>query len=50
MKTITIRLFDVESEMLVEVQKRNNDFKGLGVLRSRLICEEYAKLIGSFRK
>ena len=50
MKTITIRLSDVEAARLVEVQKRNKDFKVLGGLLSRQICEEYTKLIGSARK
>jgi hypothetical protein len=34
-KTITIRLPDVEAAMLVEVQKRNRDFRDLA---------EYSKL------
>jgi hypothetical protein len=32
MKIITIRLPDVEAAMLVEVQKRNKDFRDLQVL------------------
>ena len=49
MKTITIRLPDVEAAMLVEVQKRNKDFKDLGGLFLRQICEEYIKVIGNAR-
>ena len=41
MKTITIRLPDVEAAMLVEVQKRNKDYINLQVLIVRQIREEY---------
>ena len=43
MKTITIRLPDVEAAMLVEVQKVNKAYINLqGLLRSQ-IQQEYAK-------
>ena len=41
MKTITIRLPDVEAAMLVEVQKRNKVFKDLEKLLVGLIRKEY---------
>jgi len=40
-KTITIRLPDVEAAMLVEVQKRNKVFKDLEKLLLGLIRKEY---------
>jgi len=40
-KTITIRLPDVEAAMLVEVQKRNKVFKDLEKLLVGLIRKEY---------
>ena len=43
MKTITIRLPDVETAMLVEVQKRNKAFKDLQQLMIQQIHQEYAK-------
>ena len=43
MKTITIRLPDVEAAMLVEVQKRNKAFKDLQQLLIQHIHQEYAK-------
>ena len=44
MKTITIRLPDVEAAMLVEVQKRNKAFREINALLVRLIAEAYADL------
>ena len=43
MKTITIRLPDVEAAMLVEVQKRNKAFKDLQQLLIQHIHQECAK-------
>ena len=43
MKTIIIRLPDVEAAMLVEVQKRNKDFRDLQVVLIQQIQQEYAK-------
>ena len=43
MKTITIRLPDVEAAMLVEVQKGNKSFKDLQQLLTQHIHQEYAK-------
>jgi len=43
-KTITIRLPDVEAAMLAEVQKRNNRFKDIQTLFSNLIREKYCSL------
>ena len=43
MKTITIRLPDVEAAMLVEVQKRNKAFKDLQGLLIQQIREEYER-------
>ena len=43
MKTITIRLPDVEVAMLVEVQKGNKSFKDLQQLLIQRIHREYAK-------
>ena len=40
-KTITIRLPDVEAAMLVEVQKRNKAFNGLQQLFIQQIRQEY---------
>jgi hypothetical protein len=45
MKTITIRLPDVEAAMLVEVQKRNKAFRDLQGLLVRIINEEYARRV-----
>lgn len=41
MKTITIRLSDVEAVMLVEVQKRNKQYKDLQELLIQQIHKEY---------
>jgi len=46
MKTITIRLPDVEAAMLVEVQKRNKAFKDLRQLLIQQILQEYKSLMG----
>jgi hypothetical protein len=43
MKTITIRLPDVEAAMLVEVQKVNRAYRDLQVLLASQIQQEYAK-------
>jgi hypothetical protein len=43
MKTITIRLPDVEAAMLVEVQKVNKAYKDLQSLLINQIQQEYAK-------
>ena len=43
MKTITIRLPDVETAMLVEVQKVNKAYRDLQGLLVSQIQEEYAK-------
>jgi len=45
-KTITIRLSDVEAAMLVEVQKKNRDFRNIQTLLANLISSEYAALLG----
>lgn len=44
MKTITIRLPEVEAGMLVEVQKRNKAFRDISGFVSSRVCEEYSKL------
>ena len=41
MKTIAIRLPDVEAAMLVEVQKKNRRFKDIQTLLRQLIQEAY---------
>ena len=46
MKTITICLPDVEAAMLVEVQKRNKEFKDLQQLLIQQIRQEYQKISG----
>ena len=46
MKTITIRLPDVEAAMLVEVQKRNKAYKDLQQLLIQQIRQEYQKTSG----
>ena len=46
MKTITIRLPDVEAAMLVEVQKRNKAFKNMQQLLIQQILQEYQILMG----
>jgi len=43
-KTITIRLPDVEAAMLVEVQKRNKLLKDIQVFLLDNIRREYAKI------
>jgi hypothetical protein len=43
MKTITIRLPDVEAAMLAEIQKSNKEFRGVDVLLLSLIKKEYEK-------
>ena len=43
MKTITIRLPDVEAAMLVEVQKSNRAYRDLQGLLLSQIQQEYAK-------
>ena len=50
MKTITIRLPDVEAAMLVEVQKGNKAFKDLQQLLIQQIRQEYQKTSGSGRR
>ena len=49
MKTITIRLPDVEAAMLTEVQKGNKVFKDLQQLLIQQIRQEYQKTSGSGR-
>ena len=44
MKSITIRLPDVEAAMLVEVQKKNNAFKDLQQLMIQQIRQVYRKV------
>ena len=46
MKTITIRLPEVEVAMLVELQKRNKAFKDLQQLLIQQIRHEYQKTSG----
>ena len=46
MKTLAIRLPDVEAAMLVEVQKRNKPFKDLQQLVIQQIRQEYQKIQG----
>ena len=46
MKTITIRMPDVEAAMLVEVQKGNKAFKDLQQLLFQQIRQEYQKTSG----
>jgi len=43
MKTITIRLPDVEAAMLLEVMKRNKDFRDLQGLVLEQIRQQYRK-------
>ena len=43
MKTITIRLPDVEASMLAEIQKSNKEFRRVDVLLLSLIKKEYEK-------
>ena len=44
MKTITIRLPDVEAAMLIEVQKVNKAYRDIQGLLVSQIQEEYAKI------
>ena len=44
MKSIPIRLPDVEAEMLVEVQKKNKAFKDLQQLMIQQIRQAYRKV------
>ena len=46
MKTITIRLPDVEAAMLVEVQKKNKDFRDIQKLLANLISSQYSAILG----
>ena len=46
MKTLTLRIPDVEAAMLVEVQKRNKSFRDLQGLLLSLIRKEYEKKNG----
>ena len=43
MKTVTIRLPDVEAAMLLEVQKTNGAYRDLQVLLLNQIRQEYGK-------
>ena len=43
MKTIAIRLPDVEAAMLVEIQKRNKQFRGFQQMLCQQIKQEYFK-------
>jgi hypothetical protein len=43
MKTLTLRIPDVEAAMLVEVQKTNKAFRDLQALLLGLIRQEYQK-------
>jgi hypothetical protein len=47
MKTITIRLSDVEAAMLVEVQKKKKDYRDLSKLLGQKISDEYRVVAGS---
>ena len=44
MKSITIRLPDLEAAMLVEVQKKNKAFKDMQQLLIQQIRQEYRKV------
>jgi hypothetical protein len=46
-KTLTLRIPDVEAAMLVEVQKSNKSFRDLKGLLLGLIRQEYQKPSGS---
>ena len=46
MKTLTIRIPDVEAAMLLEVQKTNKSFRDLQGLLLGLIREEYGNKSG----
>ena len=43
MKTLTLRIPDVEAAMLLEVQKSNKSFRDLQALLLGLIRQEYGK-------
>jgi len=43
MKTIIIRLPDVEAAMLAEIQKSNKEFRRVDVLLLSLVKKEYEK-------
>lgn len=45
MKTITIRLPDVEAAMLAEVQKKNKEFRDLQRLFLQKVRNEYQAII-----
>ena len=47
MKTLTLRIPDVEAAMLVEVQKSSKSFRDLQGLLLGLIRQEYQKLLGN---
>ena len=47
MKTLTIRIPDVEAAMLLEVQKSDKSFRDLQGMLLGLIRQEYQKLSGS---
>ena len=44
MKTVTIRLPEVEAAMLLELQKKNKKYRDLGVLVAGLISADFSKL------
>ena len=44
MKTITIRLLDVEAAMLDELKKTKKDFRDLELLISKLIVNSYGSI------
>jgi len=46
MKTITIRLPDVEAATLLEVQKRNKEFRNRSALLARVIQKEFGRSQG----
>jgi hypothetical protein len=46
-KTLTLRIPDVEAAMLLQVQKSNKSFRDLQGLVLGLIRQEYQKLSGS---
>jgi len=45
MKTITIRLPDVEAAMLVEVQKKKVKFRDIEKLLNEIVRQEYSLLV-----
>ncbi len=45
MKTIIVRLPDVEAAMLAEIQKSNKEFRRVDVLLLSLIKKEYEKTL-----